>query len=123
MTTVRIPRAMQVYTRDQEVVRGNGTNVRALINDLEKAYPGLKDALVKEGKLRPGVAVMLDGAYQPVGPAPTPFGRKRTGIYSCHRWWLTRFLQRHPGALSSPMNDCTPGELLCACVWGADACP
>jgi len=67
MTTVRIPRAMQVYTRNQEVVRGTGTNVRALINDLEQVYPGLKDALVTEGKLRPGIAVMLDGHISPLG--------------------------------------------------------
>ena len=67
MTTVRIPRAMQVYTRDQEVGRGEGMNVRALINDLEQAYPGLKDALVNEGKLRPGIAIMLDGHISPLG--------------------------------------------------------
>ena len=54
-------------TRNQEAVRGNGANVRALIDDLERAYPGLKDALVQEGKLRPGIAVMLDGHISPLG--------------------------------------------------------
>jgi len=58
---------MQVHTRNQEVVRGRGTNVRALINDLETSYPGLKGALVEEGKLRPGIAVMLDGHISPLG--------------------------------------------------------
>ena len=58
---------MQIYTRNQEVVRGAGRNVRALIDDLEQGYPGLKDALVKEGKLRPGIAVMLDGHISPLG--------------------------------------------------------
>ena len=67
MTAVRIPRPMQVYTMDREVVHGSGANVRALINDLEKDYPGLKDALVTEGKLKPGIVVMLDGHISPLG--------------------------------------------------------
>ncbi len=67
MTTVRIPRPMQVFTLDREVVRGRGKNVRALIDDLEESYPGLKDALVKDGKLKPGITVMLDGHISPLG--------------------------------------------------------
>jgi len=39
---------MRVYTRNREVVHGSGANVRALIDDLERAYPGLKEALVRE---------------------------------------------------------------------------
>ena len=67
MTTVRIPRPMQGYTQDQEVVQGRGRNVRALINDLEQHYPGLKGALVNGEKLRPGVAIMLDGQISQLG--------------------------------------------------------
>lgn len=58
---------MQVYTRDQEVVRGHGKNVRVLIDNLDEAYPGLKDALVTDEKLKPGIAVMLDGHISPLG--------------------------------------------------------
>jgi len=67
MTTVRIPRPMQVFTHDREVVRGHGKNVRVLIDNLEEAYPGLKDALVTDGKLKPGIAIMLDGHISPLG--------------------------------------------------------
>jgi molybdopterin converting factor small subunit len=67
MTTVRIPRPMQVYTHDMEVVQVCGKNVRALINELEKSYPGIKDVLVKEDKLRPGIAIMLDGQISQLG--------------------------------------------------------
>jgi molybdopterin synthase sulfur carrier subunit len=74
VTTVRIPQPMQVYTRDREVVQGQGKNVRALLNDLEQHYPGLKAALLNGEKLKPGIAIMLDGEIsqfgllQPVNP-------------------------------------------------------
>jgi len=67
MTTVRIPRPMQVFTCNKEVVSGQGKNVRALIDNLDQTYPGLKDALVKDGTLKPGIAVMLDGHISPLG--------------------------------------------------------
>lgn len=67
MTTVRIPRPMQVYTQGLEVVQVGGKNVRALINELEKSYPGIKNALVKEDKLKPGIAIILDGQISQLG--------------------------------------------------------
>ena len=67
MTTVRIPQTMQVYTNNRDVVHAEGKNVRQLINDLEKAYPGMKDALVEEDKLKGDVAVMLDGKIAQLG--------------------------------------------------------
>lgn len=67
MTTVRIPQPMQVYTKNREVVEASGKNVRQLINDLDLHYPGMKDALLKEDKLRADVAVMLDGKISQLG--------------------------------------------------------
>jgi sulfur-carrier protein len=67
VTTVRIPRSMQVYAHDMEVVRAGGKNVRALINNLEKNFPGLKNALMKEEKLKPGLAIMVDGEISRLG--------------------------------------------------------
>ena len=67
MTTVRIPQPMRIYTQDMEVVQAGGKNVRKLINELEKSYPGMKDALVEGDKLRPGVAIVLDGKISQLG--------------------------------------------------------
>lgn len=67
MTAVRIPPPIQAFTGNREVVHGSGANVRALIDDLEKTYPGLRGALVIEGRLRPGIAVLLDGHISPLG--------------------------------------------------------
>lgn len=58
---------MQVYTKNREVVEASGKNVRQLINDLDLHYPGMKDALLKEDKLRADVAVMLDGKISQLG--------------------------------------------------------
>ena len=67
MTTVRIPKPMRIYTQDMDVVQAGGKNVRKLINELEKSYPGMKDALVEGDKLRPGVAIVLDGKISQLG--------------------------------------------------------
>jgi molybdopterin synthase sulfur carrier subunit len=67
MTTVRIPKPLRIYTQDMEVVQAGGKNVRKLINELEKSYPGMKDALVEGDKLRPGVAIVLDGKISQLG--------------------------------------------------------
>ncbi|MFT5134525.1 MAG: molybdopterin synthase sulfur carrier subunit [Gammaproteobacteria bacterium] len=67
MVTVRIPQPMRVYTNDKDVVRSTGQNVRKLIDELEGSYPGIKAALVTDDKLRPDVAIMLDGKISRLG--------------------------------------------------------
>jgi len=49
---VRIPTILRTYTDGEKSVTGEGTNLSALIDDLESNHPGLKDRLldVKEGK-------------------------------------------------------------------------
>ena len=74
MPTVWIPSPMQSYTGGQATVEATGGTVRAVIEDLENSYPGLKSALMQNGMLRPGVAVAVDGQIvqrglrHPVGP-------------------------------------------------------
>ena len=58
---------MRIYTQDKEVVEVGGKNVRQLINELDLHYPGMKDALVGGDKLKPDVAVMLDGKISQLG--------------------------------------------------------
>lgn len=38
-----------------------GTTVREVIDNLESRYPGMKERLCEEGRLRPGIAVYING--------------------------------------------------------------
>lgn len=50
---VRIPTPLQKLTKDRTEVEAEGQDVAALIGDLEKKFPGIKERLCdKEGKLR-----------------------------------------------------------------------
>lgn len=67
MATVQIPQPLRVYTRDQAIVTAEGKNVRQLINALESAYPGLKNALMEDEKLKADVALAVDGKFTRLG--------------------------------------------------------
>lgn len=67
MTTVRIPQAIQTYTQNQTVVTASGKNVRHLIDALERSYPGIKAALMDGDRLKPDVAVAVDGQLTRLG--------------------------------------------------------
>ncbi len=67
MATVWIPKPLQAHTGGQEIVRCEGRNVRRLIVNLDEAYPGLKDAFMDDDKLKPSVAVAVDGQITQLG--------------------------------------------------------
>lgn len=46
--TVRIPSPLQKLTKDQEEVKAEGANIRELIDNLEKNYPGIKERIYDE---------------------------------------------------------------------------
>lgn len=58
---VRIPTPLRKLTQDKEVVQASGSTVQALLDDLERQYPGLKDRLCDEkGELRRFVNIYLN---------------------------------------------------------------
>lgn len=65
---------MQVHTGGRDLVKVDGRNVRQVILALDRAHPGMRDALLEGEQLRPDVAVMLNGEIArlgllaPVGP-------------------------------------------------------
>ena len=67
MPSVRIPQPMQCYTGGKELVTINGKNVRQLINELDRKYPGMKQALMDDDSLKPDVAVAIDGQVTQMG--------------------------------------------------------
>jgi molybdopterin converting factor small subunit len=62
MATVWIPSLLQDLTGGKETVPAAGSTVREVVENLDKSYPGFKDALVKEGVfVKPGISVVVDG--------------------------------------------------------------
>ena len=48
-------------------IEAQGSNLRNLIDNIEGMYPGVKDQLVEEGKLRPGMSAVIDGKTTRLG--------------------------------------------------------
>ena len=51
-TIVRIPAALRTLTAGADEVKGSGSTVGEVIEDLEKRHPGLKDRLLDEKGVR-----------------------------------------------------------------------
>jgi molybdopterin synthase sulfur carrier subunit len=49
---VRIPTPLRTLTQGKDEVEATGANVRELIDDLERKYPGLKDRLCDDKGVR-----------------------------------------------------------------------
>ena len=67
MPTVYIPTLLQAVTGGKSAVEVDGAIVRQVIDNLEKAYPGIRERLVDQGRLRPNISVAVDGEVTPVG--------------------------------------------------------
>ncbi len=51
--TVRVPTPLQKLTQNQAEVKASGGNIKELIEDLEKKFPGIKERICDEaGKVR-----------------------------------------------------------------------
>ncbi len=57
--TVRIPTPLRTLTKGQEQVSAEGNTVRAVIDQLESAHPGLRDRLLDDKGIRRFVNVYL----------------------------------------------------------------
>jgi molybdopterin converting factor small subunit len=68
MPQVFIPPAMRDLIPEQEAIRADDGTVRAVIDQLDIQYPGLKTRLVDDnGKLRAGISVSVNGAIASLG--------------------------------------------------------
>ena len=66
MATVYIPSLMRDITSQAEV-QVAGSTVRQIIDNLEQAYPGLKDRLIENNRIRSSISVVVDGEVTPIG--------------------------------------------------------
>ena len=59
---VRVPTPLRKYTQGADEVSAQGANVKSLVDDLEKNYPGIKERICDEsGKVRRFVNVYVNG--------------------------------------------------------------
>jgi len=58
---VRIPTPLRKLTKEKDIVQASGATVGALVEDLEKQFPGLKERICDErGELRRFVNIYLN---------------------------------------------------------------
>ena len=58
---VRIPSPLQKLTKDKEEVKAEGANIKEIINDLEKSYPGIKERICDEnGSVRKFINIYVN---------------------------------------------------------------
>ena len=67
MAIVFIPSLMQRLTDGKSQVRVEGATVRQIINNLEAEYPGMRERLVDDGRVKPNISVAVDGEVTPLG--------------------------------------------------------
>lgn len=59
---VRVPAPLQKLTQDREEVKADGANIKELIEDLEKSFPGIKERICDEqGKVRKFINIYVNG--------------------------------------------------------------
>ncbi len=58
---VRIPTPLRSYTDQQKVVEASGESVGAVLDDLDRQFPGLRFRVVDEqGRMRPHMKVFVN---------------------------------------------------------------
>ena len=61
MPVVGIPALMRNLTDGEDSVTVSGNTIRDVIENLDKRYPGTKDRLCDGDKIRPGIAIYVNG--------------------------------------------------------------
>ena len=61
MPIVAIPSLLRSLTSGEESITVPGATVREVIDNLESRYPGMKERLCEDDRLKPGISVYIDG--------------------------------------------------------------
>jgi len=71
---VFIPSALRHLSGGETSVESAAPTLRTLIEELDERFPGMADALLEDGEIRPAIAVFIDtniadrGLYQQIPP-------------------------------------------------------
>ena len=58
---------MQSLTDGKQRVEIGGVNIRQIIDNLEQEFPGFKDRVVEDGRVKPNISIAVDGEITPLG--------------------------------------------------------
>ena len=61
MPIVAIPSLLRKLTSGEESITIPGATIREVIDNLESRYPGMKSRLCEEDRIKPGIAVYVNG--------------------------------------------------------------
>lgn len=67
MATVFIPTMLQPMTGGVKQFDCDASNLRQVIERLDQMFPGIKDKLVEDGRIKPNLAVAIDGEVARMG--------------------------------------------------------
>ena len=66
MPVVGIPSLLRDLTNGQRSLFVEGDTIREVIDHLEKLYPGIRERLCDGDRLRPSIAIVVDGHTSPL---------------------------------------------------------
>lgn len=67
MVLVFIPSLMRSLTDERDRVSAEGRTLRQVVDDLERRYPGMKELIVENDRIRPGLALAINGEIATTG--------------------------------------------------------
>ena len=67
MAKVFVPALMRKLVGDEPVVEVPGATLREVMDNLGEAYPGMKELIVENGRVRPGLQLAVDGVLSATG--------------------------------------------------------
>ncbi|MFQ5732615.1 MAG: MoaD/ThiS family protein [Planctomycetaceae bacterium] len=67
MPRVFIPPLLKPLTGGVDVVEMSARSVREVVEKLERQFPGVRERLIEDGDLKPGLTIAVDGNVSAVG--------------------------------------------------------
>ena len=67
LATIFIPTMLQEITNGTKKLELDARNVRQVVDELEKVYPGMQERLLDANDIREGLAVVVDGDVSVMG--------------------------------------------------------
>ena len=67
MPRVFIPSALRSLTAGVEVIEVAGSNVKQVVQELDRQFPGTRDRLCQDDSLRAGISVVVGGSVSSLG--------------------------------------------------------
>ena len=87
MARVFIPTMLQPLTGGVKEVEFQAANVRQVVQGLEERFPGIGQWLTEDGRIKPNLAVAIDGETTSMGLLAKVNPGLGSAFHSCHCRW------------------------------------